>query len=148
MGRLCADLTIEEHVWLNCWVLCFSMAFVFSKKVASQFCVDEGELSHEQSRQHEAVNTVLMFCFQTAGLGTMARLAFACQYQPGSADETPLADLFAVPLARPICYGFNSVSGCSDPSVKMGSRCQKGFHVCGSAKCGHKVHPLSECTGV
>ena len=43
--------------------------------------------------------------FVAAGVGTMAKLAFACQYQPGAPDEQPLVDLFATVLTRAATLG-------------------------------------------
>ena len=43
----------------------------------------------------------------------------------------------------PICFGYNSASGCPDKSVKPGGRCQRGFHVCMEPKC-QQAHSLRE----
>ena len=43
-----------------------------------------------------------------------------------------------------ICFGFNRSDGCSSTNVKVGSSCNRGFHVCGKAGC-HENHPMFEC---
>lgn len=41
----------------------------------------------------------------------------------------------------PLCFAYNTPTGCSHPNVKPGERCPKGFHLCMEPKC-QKPHSL------
>lgn len=43
----------------------------------------------------------------------------------------------------PICFAFNSSSGCSEKGVTAGQRCRRGWHVCCEPKC-QLPHSLQE----
>ena len=49
----------------------------------------------------------------------------------------------ADPEGRPICFAYNSESGCTE-SVAEGARCGRGFHIC--AKC-YKTHSIMHHSG-
>ena len=43
----------------------------------------------------------------------------------------------------PICFGFNTSSGCAEKGIKPGERCRKGLHVCAEPCCQQR-HSLTE----